>query len=150
MAQIPSATPEPLLQVIYASAATRPFDKTALADLLESSRIRNAAEGITGMLVYHRGSFLQVLEGPEAPVEALTERIKADPRHGDFKLLLRDFVPQRAFGNWSMAFVDPEGLARSHEGFLDYATELAAATRDGTTAHRVLRRFQEGVWRQAG
>ncbi|MEM7363377.1 MAG: BLUF domain-containing protein, partial [Pseudomonadota bacterium] len=36
--------------------------------------------GVTGMLLYHEGSFLQALEGDRAVVEALYERIEEDPR----------------------------------------------------------------------
>ena len=52
-------------RLVYVSAATVPFTDAALAQLLNISRKNNVAAGITGMLVYRDGDFLQILEGGE-------------------------------------------------------------------------------------
>ncbi|RZL31850.1 MAG: BLUF domain-containing protein, partial [Rubrivivax sp.] len=68
-------------QMIYSSASTTPMQSEDLDDLLAQAQQKNAAAGITGALVYVDGCFLQVLEGPEEPVQRLMDRIRRDPRH---------------------------------------------------------------------
>ncbi len=62
---------EELFRAIYVSTATRDLRDEELVPLLEVSRRNNAAQDITGMLGYHDHSFIQVLEGPQGPIEAL-------------------------------------------------------------------------------
>jgi len=138
-----------MIQVIYASAATKPYTQTDLVDLLKSARERNSAADISGMLLYHDGSFLQVLEGPDQDVDALYAKIQKDPRHTDFLLLLRKSIQKKEFENWSMGFVDTSKLAEQFEGFVDYVTRLKTMRLDTTRAHDVLKRFQEGSWRRS-
>ena len=70
-----------LLEVVYISASKAPLSPDALRELLAKARANNARLDITGMLTYAQGSFLQILEGPEAPVTALFKKIARDPRH---------------------------------------------------------------------
>ena len=89
--------------------------------ILAQSRRNNEMVGVTGALMFSSGYFGQVLEGPQAAVEATFERIQQDPRHGDVALL--EFVPtaSRSFDSWAMAFVgqDPDIFAHlaSETGF---------------------------------
>ena len=96
-----------MIEVIYASAEVQPFTATALAELLAKARKNNHALGVSGMLLHHNGSFLQVLEGPEPIVDALFTKIGKDPRHARMMIVKRRSISQRAFGEWSMGFVLP-------------------------------------------
>jgi len=136
-------------QIIYASAATKPFTRENLVELLKTARQRNSAADISGMLLYHSGSFLQVLEGPDKNVDALYATIRKDPRHTNFLLLLRATIQKREFENWSMGFVDATELAESLEGFVDYVVRLKSMTLDETGARKILSRFQKGAWRRS-
>ncbi|MBW8852284.1 MAG: BLUF domain-containing protein [Xanthomonadales bacterium] len=98
-----------LRQVVYASHERFPFEGLALVSLLSHARARNAAQGITGVLLYANGAFVQCLEGPSAAVDALFARIERDPRHGDVVLLHALPVARRHFGAWWM------GCARVHD-----------------------------------
>ena len=138
-----------MVQIIYASAATRPFTRGDLVDLLKIARPRNIAADISGMLLYHSESFLQVLEGPDKNVEELYARIERDPRHTKCLLVLRETIQKKEFENWSMGFVDTTNVAERIEGFVDYATQLKTMTLDKTGARRILSRFQSGEWRRA-
>ena len=138
-----------MLQIIYASAATKPFSREDLVELLKVARPRNIAAGISGMLLYHSGSFLQVLEGPEKNVEELYAKIQKDPRHTRCLLIWRGSIPQREFENWSMGFVDTTTVAARVEGFVDYAKQLKAMTLDKAGARKILSRFQNGEWRRS-
>ena len=142
-----SAQDEPILQLIYASAQTTPFDDEALLALLEVARTNNEDLGVTGMLLYHEGSFIQVLEGPEATVEALYAKIGEDPRHHRTQVLFSCLQPERDFDGWSMGFhrIDPD-----HDdlpaGFSDFLTggTLALNDADGGLFRNLLLGFREG------
>jgi hypothetical protein len=137
-----------MLQVIYASAAIKPFSAAELKDLLAKARKHNSAHGITGLLLYHKGSFIQVLEGPPEEVAALLASIEKDKRHHEIRLLLRDEIEANEFEDWSMGFIDLSQSAKALEGFLNYNTDVPAHLIDKTLAKKALKSFQEGVWRQ--
>ena len=137
-----------MFQLIYASAAVKPFSPEDLAVLLAKARKKNSSMDISGMLLYHAGSFLQVLEGPEDAVTALFKVIEKDPRHATVRVLFRDGVETGEFEEWSMGFVDTSKSAKALEGYLDYNTEANAMLLDKTRAKRTLKKFQEGAWRQ--
>lgn len=93
-----------VFSLVYSSTATHPFEDHALAELLESSRRSNSAAGITGVLLYRGGRFIQFLEGPERDVQALMARIGQDPRHTNIRVLLDGRGSQRQFADWSMGY----------------------------------------------
>jgi Sensors of blue-light using FAD len=101
---------EDLHQIVYASKATHPMLPKDLAEILITARSRNLANGITGILLFRRGHFLQVLEGPREQLNVLLDKLSRDPRHGSVRVLLDEDVSTRAFGAWSMAFQDVTGL----------------------------------------
>ncbi|NEW90188.1 MULTISPECIES: BLUF domain-containing protein [Rhodopseudomonas] len=78
--------------------------------ILAAARRNNPPLQITGALVFNRGLFAQVLEGPCPSVERLFEKILRDERHGDIQVLAFGAAEARLFSNWSMAF-----LGRSRE-----------------------------------
>ncbi|MFZ9801225.1 MAG: BLUF domain-containing protein, partial [Burkholderiaceae bacterium] len=52
-----------MLRVTYLSRETDPFSARGLVDLLEHCKKNNPDLGVTGMLMYANGTFLQTLEG---------------------------------------------------------------------------------------
>lgn len=104
---------EGLFRAVYVSAATRDLRDGELAAILDVSRRNNAARGVTGALAYHDRAFVQVLEGPEAAVEALLATIARDPRHTGVTVCDRSRVDDRAFGGWSMGWLRASDLARA-------------------------------------
>jgi hypothetical protein len=90
--------------VFYRSRATHALTETALQALLEQSRTYNAAQQISGLLLYSDEQFVQVVEGPEAVVRSLYARIQADSRHTQVVTVSDGPGPQRWFGDWHMAF----------------------------------------------
>jgi hypothetical protein len=73
--------------------------------ILAASRRNNAKVGVTGALLFNKGYFGQVLEGPRAAVAQTFERIQQDQRHSDCLVLGFSQAPVRSFHSWSMAFV---------------------------------------------
>ena len=90
--------------LIYASTATRDLSKDDLNELLAQCRKNNAELGITGMLLYKGGNFMQVLEGEEETVRSLYAKIGRDPRHRGDILLQQGTQEERQFSGWSMGF----------------------------------------------
>jgi hypothetical protein len=86
----------------YMSTATSPFPPEEIAALLKQSRENNERCGLTGMLLFKEGRFMQVLEGPEEDVRERYAVIAADPRHTDIRTLLDESIEVRRFPHWSM------------------------------------------------
>jgi Sensors of blue-light using FAD len=110
-----------MFSLVYVSSAVRQFSKAELLTLLEKSRENNTSLGISGMLLYKDGNFLQVLEGEEQQVRALYAKITDDLQHKGSMALLQGFENERAFPDWSMGFRDlrsPEATATP--GFNDF------------------------------
>jgi hypothetical protein len=141
-----------MTQLVYMSAATRQFDAIELTALLAKARQKNESLDISGMLVYHKDSFLQVLEGRESTVDALYERITADDRHTNCQLLLKTHVDRRSFGDWTMGFADTKLFGpKSLPGFNDFFGRRFSRQRfaaDPSMAHKLLLAFRDGQWRQ--
>ena len=103
---------EDLLRIIYISTAPKDFSDAELAILLKAARRNNLRNNITGVLLYHDYTFLQMLEGPEYAVKATFARISRDPRHGG--ILVSDWsrISERTFGEWSMGWMKASDLTR--------------------------------------
>jgi hypothetical protein len=112
-----------MFSLVYVSAAVTWFNQRELRDLLAHSRLGNAQTGITGMLLYKDGNFMQALEGDEREVRALEARIARDRRHQGMVTLHSGYSPQRQFSTWTMGFHDlnaPAGdLPAGYTEFLD-------------------------------
>jgi hypothetical protein len=94
-----------LYRLIYASRIAPVCQddlKAALMDIVTRAITRNRADGISGLLVAHRGWFVQALEGRKPVVEALFEKIAADPRHHHALPVSADYAEARLFEPWGM------------------------------------------------
>jgi hypothetical protein len=101
-----------LVRLLYASRAvdTRPG---AIESILSQAREHNPASGITGVLCYGGGIFLQAIEGGRTQVSELFGQIQRDGRHKDVVLLQFEEIPERRFGGWSMGQVNLTRLNQS-------------------------------------
>ena len=95
-----------LFRMAYVSTASKLFDPAELCEMLKEANERNKKTGITGMLLYKDGQFMQVLEGDAEAVTATFSRISKDSRHHGIMVLVKGAVQERRFPNWSMAFRD--------------------------------------------
>ena len=99
-----------LFSLTYVSRATRPMSARDLGALGQQSARANAAHGLSGVLFYVAGQFLQRLEGPQDAVLALMARIRKDPRHASMVVIEAKDVAERVFEGWGMAVVDGRTL----------------------------------------
>lgn len=143
---MPSTACDTLISLIYVSSATILLSQEELTALLETSRRNNTRAGITGMLLYKDGNFMQVIEGPAVEVHRLHERIGHDARHSGLITLLETPITEREFSDWSMGFrnLSDPGL-REMTGYSEFLNtpltdrEFAA---EPSRAVRLLRAFR--------
>jgi hypothetical protein len=94
-----------LVRLLYASRALD-TSASAIEAILAQSRQYNPACGITGILCYGGGIFLQAIEGGRMPVNELYGHIQRDARHKDVALLHFEEISERRFGGWTMGQVN--------------------------------------------
>ncbi len=99
-----------LERIIYVSRVAAGVELADVTGLLRAARERNAAEDISGGLVFHDGWFVQVLEGPRDVVGETFARIERDPRHVDLVLRSRERALCRLFAGQSMGLRTGTGL----------------------------------------
>ncbi|MEM9391931.1 MAG: BLUF domain-containing protein [Bacteroidota bacterium] len=90
--------------LIYVSYATRKPSTDDLKEIAQVSQRNNQSTGITGMLVYLEGKYLQVLEGKKEAILSLYETIAGDERHRGQRILIEGDIDKRNFKNWAMGF----------------------------------------------
>lgn len=106
--------------LIYKSAAAGSPAQDDLEKLLLNSRARNKADDITGLLLFHDGHFLQVLEGPKDRVLACYDRIRMDDRHSRFSVVRSEAIEIRNFADWDMGYIPFCSLSASRQkSFID-------------------------------
>ena len=141
-----------LIQLVYASIATKPLTGEALTELVASARASNAHLGVTGLLLYKNESFLQVLEGEEGKTSRLFEKIRQDPRHDGVVMLRRRPVAEPAFPDWAMGYVYiPERRHEPLAGFLDFlrVRKFPELVGDTVLTDRIINGFKGGRWHAA-
>ena len=93
-----------LYQVIYISMATKMMSEEDIKRLLDQATKNNLKTGITGILLYKSGLFLQYLEGTRIAVKNLYTKIKNDHRHTSLIKMHEKPIVERVFKNWAMSF----------------------------------------------
>jgi len=97
-------------------------DQEELLAILRKSKANNPALGVTGVLCFSEGIFLQVLEGGRSAVNTLYNRIASDHRHTQVELLHYEEIGERRFAGWSMGQVN---MARLNPALLLKYSERA-------------------------
>lgn len=113
-----------MIQTAYVSRAAGAMPEASLLSLLQECLANNEASGVTGMLLYGNDTFLQILEGEEADLDPLVDKIKKDPRHSDVHFLYRKTIDSRQYTDWSMGFkrVSAQGL-NGIDGFSGFGAQ---------------------------
>jgi len=138
-----------LRSIVYTSTAARPMGEADLATLLFHARDLNRESGITGVLLYRDGMFLQCFEGGLSAVDATYERIRGSRRHHSIVELMNAPMAGRSFADWKMAFALPTEHEMSTVMKMSWARMHQDYARDWSDAVGLsfLRRSWEALWR---
>ncbi len=104
-------------QLIYASQASESLLNSEYSVSMElnaicaKARKVNSSIGVTGILLYKGGRFLQVLEGNGIVLKKLYEKIASDPRHCNLERLAVVESNLRLFDSWSMGLLNLDEVA---------------------------------------
>jgi hypothetical protein len=136
-----------LHQLFYVSVQTHPLSEQDIEELLKKSREKNSESGITGILIYYKRHFLQILEGEKDNVFKLYFEIKADQRHASAILIWDQPIEKRSFKDWTMAFlnlnkVDKSELAGFSE-FLEKGFTSEITQEHLTMAEKLMVKFED-------
>ncbi len=127
-----------MISITYASSATSLFSEALVPDLVDQCQRNNSRLGITGILAYSDGNFMQVIEGADLVIDTLYQRIKLDPRHRDVTTIHQQRIEAREFQGWSMAYnILPAKPLRTHrlpEAFLDRARQRPLPLPEGSAS----------------
>ncbi len=101
------ANSESLEEILYCSVAVPLLQtKIQLDRILAAAHRRNLAAGITGMLMYYGGEFIQILEGPKQSIHQTFENhISKAAGHTAVNIVCRNEISNRSFGDWTMGFI---------------------------------------------
>jgi hypothetical protein len=136
--------------VAYVSSEAMRFSDQDLQDLLNESRGKNKTAGITGLLLFKDGNFMQLLEGPKEVVLALMTRIKSDRRHRSVRLLMEEEIQDREFSDWAMAFrkLNSETVTDcpGYSDFLEVPLTNDHVCGDPSKSRRCLQIFKKSVF----
>lgn len=83
-------------------------------EVVVASRIKNAALGLSGALLFTGTHFAQILEGPKASIDALMQTLQDDDRHENIAVIERSAINTRRFADWQMAYFGPSQFVSRH------------------------------------
>ena len=144
-------------RLVYSSAATTAFSQENLIELLEKARSNNERMNVSGMLLHHEGTFIQVLEGDGEVIESLYSRIEDDDRHEEPRVLLRESEVPRSYSEWTMGFVRAtDEMIEAVDGLNDFMRQSGSkgeaarsdAEESDDRVQKILEQFRGGLWRR--
>ena len=135
--------------LVYVSFSAEKMTDQELKDILAVSRENNSKLGITGMLLYRDGFFIQVLEGEKEVVNQLYEKISEDERHANILKVYQETSKARSFEDWSMGFNKIEDVdLQNLEGFTDFLNkpQMNFFTKEPNRARTLLNMFKNKTY----
>ena len=96
-----------LRSIVYVSTAIEALSIETLEGLLVDAREFNKEAGVTGVLLYSKGTFMQCFEGAEEGVADVYRRIRESRLHWSIRELMNGPIDKRAFKDWQMGFAEP-------------------------------------------
>jgi hypothetical protein len=101
------------VRLVYVSTAAPGLSGRDLEQIAAVGGKRNAAAGLTGLLLHSGACFYGILEGPSRRVFSRMEAIIADRRHSGVRVLREETIASRRFENWSFSSLPAIGRGPS-------------------------------------
>lgn len=102
-------------------------DKT-LKDIVATSKENNPKQGITGVLLFDRDRFVQVIEGEQDELYELLHRLKADSRHKSINVFFDDPIDHQEFTDWNMDVFEFEGSSHLNDQLIENFRQIYMET----------------------
>ena len=100
-----------LHRLVYMSTAVGVLRADELDKVYLRAKVSNASAGITGLLLFYEGTFLQLLEGPAAGISSLVQKLRRDKRHANLIILESSPIETRVFPDSPMQYVPARNLS---------------------------------------
>lgn len=111
-----------MYSLIYLSTATNDLTALEIEEICSQATKKNIENNISGILIYNKGSFLQVLESQledKDNVDRLYDKIACDSRHYDLIKLYTRINDSRSFSTYnSFATINDQSKHRELYKFL--------------------------------
>lgn len=92
-----------LVQFAYISREVHDFSHSDLQRMMWHARRKNRHAELTGLLLYDKPIFLQVLEGPAKSIKQIIDDLRNDERHMDMEIIYyNECLREREFARWNM------------------------------------------------
>lgn len=104
-----------LSQLIYLSRATQKLTLRDTMTIVDAASVKNEQAGLTGLLCFGGGYFLQVIEGDGDAVSEAFCRIARDPRHERVRIVDFSLIQARRFDDWSMRLINLDDPGRPED-----------------------------------
>ncbi|MDR9457866.1 MAG: BLUF domain-containing protein [Salegentibacter sp.] len=91
--------------ISYVSTANIDLQQQGVNDIMNETNIYNKGQEITGILLYNKRSFFQLIEGEKEIIQPLYEKIIKDSRHQDIIKFLEKPVFRPAFDGYLTDFI---------------------------------------------
>ena len=122
----------------YMSESRIPLNEVdqTIEEIVAEAQLRNITNGITGVLFYHDGKFIQIIEGYQTALRDLIERIERDPRHGELHFFLDEQILNRTCPEWSMVSINLDNTQNLDHVLIDqiHAIHVSIRFNIGKTA----------------
>jgi len=130
------------------------MDRESMDALLLNARINNERHNITGLLLFHAGAFLQVLEGDRRTISNLFEKkLVRDSRHKSVTLFHDEKIEQRQFTQWHLAYSDLNdpgaSIPEAYRDLLKQRRSLFELTNNSQQALELVRQIHRSVLSRA-
>lgn len=135
-----------LQQFAYISKQTDEFSEDDLNELMRLARKRNRELKLTGLLLFDKPMFFQVLEGPLDSINTMRETLLSDKRHQNMDIIFtNDNLYEREFGRWSMGCkILGDGLPADYKDLDDRVKNILKISKpNAEAAHQLLLEFRD-------
>ncbi len=93
-----------LKTICYISSSTQNDSLENIKEMYSKAKANNSKNNISGILIYHNGNYLQVLEGTHKDVDQTYIRISKDSRHKNIIKVINSDTEYRIFEDYNFGF----------------------------------------------
>lgn len=103
-----------IIRLTYISRYNNHNPNDEVKRILAEAQQNNAANGITGALVFNHNYFLQTIEGARPTINTLLRKLIKDDRHFSLQIVECREVNSRRWTKWSMKYLTPSSDNKEH------------------------------------